>query len=80
MEVLFLTCSMPMSCRDVAAAIVTHPWKDTKKWKETMRVYLKEDDKIITPMRMLIEQMPGRNKKSVIRKGNNGFAGKQKKQ
>ena len=44
--------------REVAAAIVQHPY-----WKQMMRMSLTEETKkntmILTPMRMLIESMPG---------------------
>ena len=57
----------------MAIAILKHPqWQDTEKWKSTMRICKNksdkkkrnsnddsEDHKVITPMRMLIEHMPG---------------------
>ena len=41
--------------RSVAIALLT----DSRTWKESMTCCVKEDGRFITPMRMLIEHMPG---------------------
>ena len=41
--------------RSVATAFIS----DDKTWRKSMRLAVKEDDHILTPMRMLIEHMPG---------------------
>ena len=58
---LFMDGDFSPQYREVAAAIVQHPhWKEMMRMSQTEET--KKDTKIVTPMRMLIESMPGTNK------------------
>ena len=49
--------------RTSATAILTHSWDDTEdeqKWKDFMKCSVERDGQFITPLRMLIEKMPGK--------------------
>ena len=47
-------CISYYTCRATALAILAH-----KDWKDTLRVCVQNGGNIISPMRMLIESMPG---------------------
>ena len=47
-----------ISLRDVAIAILTHPWRDDI-WKSTMKFSAEKDGEQITAFSLLINEMPG---------------------
>ena len=48
------------SARDVAVAILTHPWEEDDTWKSAVKCSaINDDGENITALSMLINEMPG---------------------